>query len=83
MALTAFFNVHWQEEEEEGSAPILAPLDVLDIMVSFWFGSGSWGWAALLYAGCLHSLGLVLVNVGREALLLWGVTGLSPFSYSV
>lgn len=82
MALTAFLDVHWQKRDE-GSTPILAPLDVLDIMVSFWLGSGSWGWAALFYAGCLHFLGLVLVDVGREALLLWGVTGLSAFSYSV
>lgn len=40
MALTAFLDVHWQKKDE-GSALILAPLDVLDIMVSFWFGSWS------------------------------------------
>lgn len=38
MALTTFLDVHWQKQDE-GSAAILAPLDILDIMVS-WLGGG-------------------------------------------
>lgn len=46
MALTALLDVHWQERDED-SASILTPLDLLEITVSLWLGSGSWGWAAV------------------------------------